>query len=245
MLCAVQFVDAKSHLLGCCALHRYQLFRQGKCLMMLGDAGGFKLVSSNSTGSSLRGRLGMAPLPGSTQVLDRASGQLVPCTQERCPLAVMLPARGTTQATQANGRSSGGSGSDTSVSGGGGGSGGSSDNQANSRSLLSSGAGNRASSSAGIDGSSTSITNATISKDIGSSGSSGSSTGVASPADTDASSTGGTGDAFATASTAAPSESQTLLNRPQPVASIMFAVNQRGNPLSQFYTYNALATAFR
>lgn len=30
----------------------------------------------------------MAPLPGTTRVLDRATRTLVPCTAQRCPLAI-------------------------------------------------------------------------------------------------------------------------------------------------------------
>jgi len=36
-------------------------------------------------GSVLQGKLGIAPTPGVTQVLDRETGQLVKCTEETCP----------------------------------------------------------------------------------------------------------------------------------------------------------------
>lgn len=33
----------------------------------------------------VRGKTGTALLPGSTQVMDRRTGRLVPCDEERCP----------------------------------------------------------------------------------------------------------------------------------------------------------------
>ncbi|GFR47039.1 hypothetical protein Agub_g8724 [Astrephomene gubernaculifera] len=60
-------------------------FNVGRCLLAVGEPGAFK--SANLGNSSMRGRIGLAPLPGSTRVLDRPSGRLVPCDQARCPLA--------------------------------------------------------------------------------------------------------------------------------------------------------------
>lgn len=42
-------------------------------------------------GSVLRDKLGIAPTPGSPRVLDRATGQLVNCTEETCPYGVTHP----------------------------------------------------------------------------------------------------------------------------------------------------------
>ena len=71
-------------------------YLQGKCLMSWSYAITYKLgsltnstaaVSQNATATAMRGRMGMALLPGSTHVLDRQSMQLVPCTPQRCPRA--------------------------------------------------------------------------------------------------------------------------------------------------------------
>ncbi len=39
--------------------------------------------------STVSGRLGVSPLPGSTHVLDRPTGRLLPCTPQRCPHATL------------------------------------------------------------------------------------------------------------------------------------------------------------
>ena len=44
--------------------------------------GSFKGYLSES--NLLRGRFGVAPTPGSTQILDRETGQLTACTKETC-----------------------------------------------------------------------------------------------------------------------------------------------------------------
>jgi hypothetical protein len=41
----------------------------------------------NSMDASLLPHVGAAPLPGSTQVLDRQTGKLAPCTKLLCPTA--------------------------------------------------------------------------------------------------------------------------------------------------------------
>ncbi len=46
-----------------------------------------QLGSHVSVGSPMRGRTGLLATPGSAQVLDRGTGQLAPCTRERCPMA--------------------------------------------------------------------------------------------------------------------------------------------------------------
>lgn len=45
------------------------------------------LKESQKTGSGIKGKLGVAPLPGSTQVFDRADRALKPCSPELCPTA--------------------------------------------------------------------------------------------------------------------------------------------------------------
>ncbi len=52
------------------------------CQLQLGSLGGPK-----DPNTAMRGRMGMAPMPGSTLVLDRATRTLVPCTAQLCPLA--------------------------------------------------------------------------------------------------------------------------------------------------------------
>jgi len=57
----------------------------GSCAMtfMWGDL----FRRSKAQGSILHDKLGVAPTPGSELVLDRATGELVPCTRELCPYA--------------------------------------------------------------------------------------------------------------------------------------------------------------
>ena len=40
-------------------------------------------------GSTVRGKLGVAPTPGSSIVLNRNTGKLEECTEEMCPYAVL------------------------------------------------------------------------------------------------------------------------------------------------------------
>ncbi|KAG2446063.1 hypothetical protein HXX76_000665 [Chlamydomonas incerta] len=64
-------------------------FGEGKCAMTFTMAGVFKAFSSvANTASKVRGRMGMAPLPGSPVVLDWGRNELVPCNFDRCPYAV-------------------------------------------------------------------------------------------------------------------------------------------------------------
>ncbi|KAG2449099.1 hypothetical protein HYH02_005847 [Chlamydomonas schloesseri] len=63
-------------------------FLKGECLMALDDGSLFKLANIGGPGmTGMRGKLGVAPMPGSTRVLDRRSRRLVPCDNKRCPLA--------------------------------------------------------------------------------------------------------------------------------------------------------------
>eukprot|EP00198_Chlamydomonas_reinhardtii_P012947 XP_001702284.1 predicted protein [Chlamydomonas reinhardtii] len=63
-------------------------FRAGRCAMALALAGQFKSDSAASNPASrVRGRIGVAPLPGSEVVLDWPSNTLQPCDATRCPYA--------------------------------------------------------------------------------------------------------------------------------------------------------------
>ncbi|GLI62352.1 hypothetical protein VaNZ11_004969 [Volvox africanus] len=63
----------------------YSMMASGRCLMYWGPSFAFKRGSAPS--GPLRGRQGVAQVPGSSQVLDRTTGRLVGCTSERCPYA--------------------------------------------------------------------------------------------------------------------------------------------------------------
>ncbi|KAJ9511227.1 hypothetical protein QJQ45_017170, partial [Haematococcus lacustris] len=60
-------------------------FLAGKCLMTIDWGGVFK--SAPNSNISRPGMLGIAPLPGSTQILDRTTLKLVNCTPALCPMA--------------------------------------------------------------------------------------------------------------------------------------------------------------
>lgn len=45
------------------------------------------LPNAPPTYVAMRGNMGIAPFPGSTRVLDRATGRMVPCDVTLCPLA--------------------------------------------------------------------------------------------------------------------------------------------------------------
>ncbi|KAJ9511504.1 hypothetical protein QJQ45_029834 [Haematococcus lacustris] len=60
-------------------------FLAGKCLMTIDWGGVFK--SAPNSNISQPGMLGIAPLPGSTQILDRTTLKLVNCTPALCPMA--------------------------------------------------------------------------------------------------------------------------------------------------------------
>lgn len=62
------------------------LFTQGRCVLTVdwGDVGTLAIEE----GSKVNGKTGAVPLPGSREVLDRASGKLSACDAARCPHAV-------------------------------------------------------------------------------------------------------------------------------------------------------------
>ncbi len=57
-------------------------FKDGTCLAAVRNAEVFKATPQSVP--AVRGNLGVAMLPGTTEVLDRASGELVPCTASTC-----------------------------------------------------------------------------------------------------------------------------------------------------------------
>ena len=61
------------------------LFSQGRCALTVdwGDVGTLAIEE----GSKVKDKVGAVPLPGSRQVLDRATGELVACDSARCPHA--------------------------------------------------------------------------------------------------------------------------------------------------------------
>jgi multiple sugar transport system substrate-binding protein len=63
------------------------LFLSGRCALSLdwGDIGTLALDPENS---SVKGITGSSITPGSRQVLDRATGELVDCNEETCPFAI-------------------------------------------------------------------------------------------------------------------------------------------------------------
>jgi multiple sugar transport system substrate-binding protein len=63
------------------------LFLSGRCALSLdwGDIGTLALDPANS---SVQGMTGSSITPGSRQVLDRATGELVDCNEETCPFAI-------------------------------------------------------------------------------------------------------------------------------------------------------------
>lgn len=62
------------------------LWTAGRCALSIdwGDIGTLAIAE----GSQVNGKTGAVILPGSTQVLDRATGKLVPCDANTCPYAV-------------------------------------------------------------------------------------------------------------------------------------------------------------
>lgn len=75
-----------------CAAPHDALFLQGRCLVSISTAATFSASAltpgSGSGSSAMRGRMGIALAPGSTQVLDRSTRALAPCTPKLCPLAM-------------------------------------------------------------------------------------------------------------------------------------------------------------
>ncbi|KAG2446701.1 hypothetical protein HYH02_008266 [Chlamydomonas schloesseri] len=63
-------------------------FNMGRCFMGVGHPSQFKSGSFGAPGlTRARGKMGIAPHPGTTRVLDRTTLKLVPCDRTRCPLA--------------------------------------------------------------------------------------------------------------------------------------------------------------
>jgi multiple sugar transport system substrate-binding protein len=63
------------------------LFTTGRCALSM-DWGDIGTLALDETTSTVRDKVGAVILPGTTQVLDRATGQLVDCDATRCPYAV-------------------------------------------------------------------------------------------------------------------------------------------------------------
>jgi multiple sugar transport system substrate-binding protein len=63
------------------------LVTSGRCAIMI-DWGDIGPLSIDPTTSKIKDKVGAVILPGSTQVLDWASGKLVDCTPELCPHAI-------------------------------------------------------------------------------------------------------------------------------------------------------------
>ncbi|GLI65244.1 hypothetical protein VaNZ11_008730 [Volvox africanus] len=75
---------------GDCTAFEDQYYLQGRCLMSISATTTFKLAYAPDAPSAyvaMRGKMGTARFPGSTRVLDRDTGQLVPCNATRCPFA--------------------------------------------------------------------------------------------------------------------------------------------------------------
>jgi multiple sugar transport system substrate-binding protein len=63
------------------------LFTTGRCALTI-DWGDIGTLAIDPTTSKVQDKVGAVILPGSKQVLDRASGKLAECTAELCPYAV-------------------------------------------------------------------------------------------------------------------------------------------------------------
>ncbi len=63
------------------------LFTSGRCALSL-DWGDIGTLAIDPDTSVVQDKFGAMILPGSTEVLDRETGQLVPCDEETCPYAV-------------------------------------------------------------------------------------------------------------------------------------------------------------
>jgi multiple sugar transport system substrate-binding protein len=63
------------------------LVTSGRCALVI-DWGDIGPLSIDPTTSKIKDKVGAVILPGSTQVLDWASGKLVDCTPELCPYAI-------------------------------------------------------------------------------------------------------------------------------------------------------------
>lgn len=76
-----------------------QNFSAGKCWGTITWDVGFKYMAK----AKIAGKIGAAPLPGSTNVLDRSNGKLVPCSPTTCPFAVEAPVRKTNNTSSSKG----------------------------------------------------------------------------------------------------------------------------------------------
>lgn len=63
------------------------LFISGRCALTL-DWGDIGTLAVDPTQSVVQDKVGAVITPGSTEVIDRTTGKLVPCTSELCPYAV-------------------------------------------------------------------------------------------------------------------------------------------------------------
>ncbi|KAG2438812.1 hypothetical protein HXX76_005353 [Chlamydomonas incerta] len=78
---------------GNCAVFEDEAYLEGRCLLSITTPTTFKAAYSPEKPArfaAMRGRMGMAPFPGSTRVLDRASGNLTDCDAARCPMARVI-----------------------------------------------------------------------------------------------------------------------------------------------------------
>ncbi|KXZ51343.1 hypothetical protein GPECTOR_13g831 [Gonium pectorale] len=77
-------------LFGDCSVFEDALYLRGRCLLSLTSPITFKTAYSPDAPpayAAMRGRMGIAAVPGSTRVLDRPTGRLVDCDADVCPLA--------------------------------------------------------------------------------------------------------------------------------------------------------------
>jgi len=63
------------------------LFTSGRCALSI-DWGDIGTLAIDPATSTVQDKVGAVVLPGSKQVLDRATGKLVPCDEKTCPYAV-------------------------------------------------------------------------------------------------------------------------------------------------------------
>jgi len=63
------------------------LFTSGRCALSM-DWGDIGPLATDKTTSTVIDKVGAAVLPGSKEVLDRATGKLVPCDEKTCPYAI-------------------------------------------------------------------------------------------------------------------------------------------------------------
>lgn len=69
---------------GCTGIN-FQAMNDGRCVLSYNWGNSF--TEHTAEGSMVVGKLGVTNTPGSSRVLDRATGRLVDCTPERCPFA--------------------------------------------------------------------------------------------------------------------------------------------------------------